>query len=129
MPQYQPNGKAGLQPRIDAFNAALPGVVRDLQSEGKHVLAVDMSRVLVGDGLENDAHPTDAGYAKMADAWYVAVRQADAKGWIQAPLPEQPATGCDPSAPGQAARSSPNSMATSAPTTFKSPRTAASAHR
>ncbi|MEV6983972.1 FG-GAP-like repeat-containing protein [Sphaerisporangium sp. NPDC051017] len=91
-----PTGKAGLQPRIDAYNAALPGMVRDLQSEGKHVLLVDMSRVLVSDGLENDAHPTDAGYAKMAAAWYSAISAADAKGWIQTPLPENAADGCNP---------------------------------
>ncbi|MEV4021016.1 GDSL-type esterase/lipase family protein [Nonomuraea angiospora] len=91
-----PTGKAGLQPRIDAYNAALPGMVRELQSEGKHVLLVDMKRVPVSDGLQNDAHPTDAGYAKMADAWYGAISAADAKGWIQAPLPENEANGCDP---------------------------------
>ncbi|MFI7135382.1 FG-GAP-like repeat-containing protein [Nonomuraea sp. NPDC050153] len=91
-----PTAKAGLQPRIDAFNAALPGMVEDLQNEGKHVLLVDMKRVLVSDGLENDAHPTDAGYAKMADAWYAAISAADAKGWIQTPLPENEADGCDP---------------------------------
>ncbi|MFG1954029.1 FG-GAP-like repeat-containing protein [Micromonospora sp. NPDC048830] len=90
-----PTGKAGLQPRIDAYNAALPGVVDDLQREGKHVLLVDMSRVLVSDGLENDAHPTDAGYAKMADAWYEAVLEANAKGWLQTPLAEQAPAVCD----------------------------------
>ncbi|MEU0480258.1 FG-GAP-like repeat-containing protein [Streptosporangium sp. NPDC006013] len=91
-----PTGKAGLQPRIDAYNAALPGMVQDLQSEGKHVLLVDMKRVPVSDGLQNDAHPTDAGYAKMADAWYSAISAADAKGWIQTPLPENAANGCNP---------------------------------
>ncbi|MDP9869149.1 MULTISPECIES: hypothetical protein [Streptosporangium] len=40
-------------------------------------------------GLQNDAHPTDAGYAKMADAWYSAISAADAKGWIQTPLPSR----------------------------------------
>ncbi|KUN91618.1 FG-GAP-like repeat-containing protein [Streptomyces caeruleatus] len=91
-----PTGKAGLQPRIDAYNAALTDVVGQLQSEKKHVLLVDMERVLVSDGLENDAHPTDAGYAKMADAWYAGVVQAEAKGWISTPLPEQAPTDCDP---------------------------------
>ncbi|MGV9386538.1 GDSL-type esterase/lipase family protein [Nonomuraea sp. NPDC003707] len=91
-----PTGKAGLQPRIDAYNAALPGMVRDLQSEGKHVLLVDMKRVPVSDGLQDDAHPTDAGYAKMADAWYGAISAADDKGWIQTPLPENEANGCNP---------------------------------
>ncbi|MFF3846426.1 GDSL-type esterase/lipase family protein [Streptomyces sp. NPDC002328] len=95
--QLIPTGKAGLQPRIDAYNAALPGMVRDLQREGKHVLLVDMRRVLVSDGLENDAHPTDAGYAKMAHAWYGSVLLASAKGWLQTPLPEKAPDDCDPS--------------------------------
>ncbi|MFJ9736508.1 FG-GAP-like repeat-containing protein [Streptomyces sp. NPDC101166] len=94
--QLIPTGKAGLQPRIDAYNAALPGMVRDLQGEGRHVLLVDMKRVLISDGLQNDAHPTDAGYAKMADAWYGAVLAANAKGWLQTPLPEEGPDDCDP---------------------------------
>lgn len=91
-----PTGKAGLQPRIDAYNAALPGVVRSLQDQGKHVLLVDMDRVVVSDGLQNDAHPTDRGYAKMAGAWYEGVLEADANGWITAPMPQRAPTGCDP---------------------------------
>ncbi|MFE0589319.1 FG-GAP-like repeat-containing protein [Micromonospora echinospora] len=94
--QLIPIGTAGLQSRVDAYNAALPAVVRDLQNEGKRVLLVDMSRVLVTDGLQNDAHPNDEGYAKMAAAWYESVLEANARGWIQAPLPENAPTGCVP---------------------------------
>ncbi|MFM9609644.1 GDSL-type esterase/lipase family protein [Streptomyces niveiscabiei] len=90
-----PTGKPGLQPRIDAYNAAVAQVVRDLQNQDKHVLLVDMSRVLVSDGLENDAHPTDVGYAKMADAWYEGVLDAEAKGWLQRPLPQDTTDPCD----------------------------------
>lgn len=32
----------------------------------------------------------------MADAWYGAISTADDKGWIQAPLPENEANGCNP---------------------------------
>ncbi|MFE7271329.1 FG-GAP-like repeat-containing protein [Streptomyces sp. NPDC057623] len=98
--QLIPTAKAGLQPRIDAYNAALPGVVKDLREEGKHVLLVDMDRVPVSDGLENDAHPTDAGYAKMADAWYEGVVEAADKGWIKDPLPEKGPGDCDPADSG-----------------------------
>ncbi|MFC5826177.1 GDSL-type esterase/lipase family protein [Nonomuraea insulae] len=91
-----PTDKPGLQPRINAYNAALPGVVRDLQGEGKHVLLVDMKRVLVRDGLQNDAHPTDTGYAKMAGAWAGAVQEAFEKGWIAPPEIEGPPNGCNP---------------------------------
>jgi hypothetical protein len=80
-----PTAKPGLQPRIDAYNAALPGVVRDLRQEGKRVLLVDMKRVLVSDGLQNDAHPTDVGYRKMAVVWFGGVLEAHDKGWIRPP--------------------------------------------
>ncbi|MFF3328711.1 FG-GAP-like repeat-containing protein [Streptomyces sp. NPDC002888] len=90
-----PTAKAGLQPRIDAYNAALPAMVKDLQREGKHVVLVDMGQVSVSDGLENDAHPTDEGYAKMADAWHRGLMEADAEGWIQPPLPQKTGEDCD----------------------------------
>ncbi|AQZ62544.1 unnamed protein product [[Actinomadura] parvosata subsp. kistnae] len=91
-----PTAKPGLQPRIDAYNAALPGVVSDLQQEGKRVLLVDMKRVLVSDGLQNDAHPTDAGYRKMAAAWFGGVLEAHARGWIRQPGEELPPMACNP---------------------------------
>lgn len=87
--QLIPTGKAGLQPRIDAYNAALPAMVGELQGEGKRVALVGMSRVLVSDGLENDAHPTDAGYAKMADAWFRAFQEAQSRGWIRTPAAQK----------------------------------------
>ncbi len=98
--QLIPTGKAGLQPRIDAYNAALPGMVDGLQREGKRVLLVAMARVEVSDGLQDDAHPTDAGYAKMADAWYDSVQEANAMGWLQTPLLERAPVDCDPANSG-----------------------------
>ncbi|MEU3960937.1 FG-GAP-like repeat-containing protein [Streptomyces buecherae] len=89
-----PTAKPGLQPRIDAYNAALPGVVEGLQREGKHVLLVDMGRVRVSDGLQNDAHPTDEGYAKMADAWDRGMWEAYSRGWIKDPAAQQDEVKC-----------------------------------
>lgn len=60
-----PTARPGLQPRIDAFNAKLPGIVSDLRADGKHVVLADASDVKVSDGLQNDAHPNDAGYARL----------------------------------------------------------------
>ncbi|GAA3066631.1 hypothetical protein GCM10020254_07780 [Streptomyces goshikiensis] len=40
-----PSVKAGMQPKIDAFNAALPGVVAQRAGQGKHVLLVGMGAV------------------------------------------------------------------------------------
>ncbi|MET8885400.1 GDSL-type esterase/lipase family protein [Streptomyces rubiginosohelvolus] len=98
--QLIPTGKAGLQPRIDAYNAALPGMVKDLQADGKRVVLVSMDRVTVADGLQNDAHPTDAGYAKMATAWYDGVKTAEDKGWIRKPSALEPDANCNAVDPG-----------------------------
>ncbi|MFF8035966.1 GDSL-type esterase/lipase family protein [Streptomyces sp. NPDC016626] len=80
-----PSYKEGLQPRIDAFNAALPDVVERRQDQGKHVRLVDMSDVTIAD-LSEPAHPGDSGYAKMADAFYAGVVQAEVDGWISDPV-------------------------------------------
>ena len=95
-----PTGKPRLQPRINAINAALPGVVKELQAAGKHVVIAHTRDLKVSDGLQGDAHPNDNGYAKLGADFARAVWNATARGWIQdpeAPLP--PAAGC-PVRPG-----------------------------
>jgi hypothetical protein len=67
--------------QVQAYNAAIPGVVKTRTDAGKHVAIVDMygaftanpnfSTVLLNDRL----HPNNAGYAVMADTWYAAIRQ------------------------------------------------------
>lgn len=89
-----PTGKAGLQPRIDAFNAALPGIVSGLRADGKHVVLTDTSDIEVSEGLQNDAHPDDGGYAKLGYDFYQGIMEAVDKDWIQAADPQQPAPQC-----------------------------------
>jgi len=43
-----------------------------------------MSQVL-GSDLPDGIHPHDAGYVKMANAWYAGFKQAAQKGWIVRP--------------------------------------------
>jgi lysophospholipase L1-like esterase len=59
------------QRRIDAFNAALAGIVA---AGGARVHLVDQSTV---DGLDirDNLHPNDYGYAKMSFNWYQAIGQ------------------------------------------------------
>ncbi|GGO56464.1 hypothetical protein GCM10012287_50110 [Streptomyces daqingensis] len=90
-----PTGKPGMQPRIDAFNAKLPGIVSELRADGKHVVLTDTSDVKVSDGLENDAHPNDEGYAKLGYDFARGIREAADKGWIEKPAPQKPDAGCD----------------------------------
>ncbi|WP_405824684.1 FG-GAP-like repeat-containing protein [Streptomyces sp. NBC_01390] len=87
-------GKPGLQPRIDAFNATLPGIVSDLRADGKHVVLVETSDIEVSEGLQNDAHPDDGGYAKLGGDFYQGVMEAADQGWIKKPDPQKSASGC-----------------------------------
>ncbi|QLH26375.1 FG-GAP-like repeat-containing protein [Streptomyces sp. Rer75] len=80
-----PSTKDGMQPRIDAYNARVPGVVKDRQDQGKHVLLADMSMVTTAD--VDGSHPNDNGYRKMADVFYNEIWRAATRGWIKEPVP------------------------------------------
>ncbi|WP_240196822.1 GDSL-type esterase/lipase family protein [Nonomuraea lactucae] len=80
-----PATKEGLQPRIDAYNARIPAIVKQRQDQGKHVQLVEMDEVTTAD-LSQPAHPGDSGYRKMADAWYEALVTVEQKGWIADPV-------------------------------------------
>lgn len=95
-----PTAKAGMQPRIDAFNAELPGIVADFQKRGKHVLLVDTDDVEVDDGLQTDSHPNDHGYAKLGGDFYDGVVEAADRGWIEKPNPNREPTKCESPDPG-----------------------------
>ena len=77
--------KPELQARIDAFNTEVASHVRSRASDGKHIALVDMTHITGGD-LADIKHPNDAGYAKMAAAWYEGILAANSKGWIEKPV-------------------------------------------
>jgi lysophospholipase L1-like esterase len=60
---------------IQNYNQAIPGIVEERASAGKHVTTVDMytgftpSTMLGTDNI----HPNSAGYAFMADHWYSVI--------------------------------------------------------
>jgi lysophospholipase L1-like esterase len=66
--------------RVQAYNAALPALVKARADAGKHVMLIDMygaftavpnfSTALLADRL----HPSPAGYQTMADTWYAAIK-------------------------------------------------------
>ncbi|KAI4099030.1 MAG: hypothetical protein L6R37_006166 [Teloschistes peruensis] len=79
---------AGDQPteeRIATYNAQVPGVVAGIAKTHKNIAVVDFGSVTAND-LIDGLHPRDSGYKKMGDIWFAAIRQADANGWIQAPV-------------------------------------------
>ncbi|GGL02512.1 GDSL-type esterase/lipase family protein [Mangrovihabitans endophyticus] len=90
-------GKAGLQPRIDEINFAVNDAVRGLRQAGKHVMMVSQEDVWQSDGLQDDAHPTDAGYDKMAGNFDDTLTAL--KDWITDPDPVRSTSpDCDPGA-------------------------------
>ena len=60
------------QARVERVNAALPGLVADLQGDGIDVSLVDMSSITTDD-LKDRVHPNDDGYALMAQNWIDAL--------------------------------------------------------
>ncbi len=65
--------------RIQAFNAGLTPIVKSFADAGKHVILVDMYGAYTKNAdfknayLANGLHPSDAGYAVMANTWWAAI--------------------------------------------------------
>jgi lysophospholipase L1-like esterase len=70
---------ATIQSRINAFNAAVPGVVA---ARGDRAKLVDMS-VLSAADMSDTLHPDDNGYLRMSVRWYTALESVldDGRDW------------------------------------------------
>lgn len=77
-----PSKRPDTQQRINDFNDALPDIVSGFTKKGKNVYLVDMHSALTIADLDDDLHPKDVGYVKMANKWYEAILAVDKKGWI-----------------------------------------------
>jgi len=73
------------QSQVNTYNQNVTTLAANRASAGKKVVLADMSKVLSSD-LADVVHPNDAGYVKMANAWYAAFVQAGQKGWVANPL-------------------------------------------
>ena len=60
--------------QLQAFNAAIPGIVHNKAAAGKHVHLVDQYDALTTADLQDGVHPNAAGYDKMAAVWYHALQ-------------------------------------------------------
>ena len=69
-----PPMNSGWNSEVQDFNMYLPGIVNSKVSQGKKVFLVDTYGVLTLADLADGVHPTVAGYAKMAAAWYSAIQ-------------------------------------------------------
>jgi lysophospholipase L1-like esterase len=69
-----PFGRPANEARARSFDARIPGIVRAMTSQGRHVQMVDMHAALGRSDLSSDGiHPTAGGYSKMAMRWYAAL--------------------------------------------------------
>jgi len=79
------------QERVDAFNAALPGIVAKRNGSSllnKHVLALNMTSYVTANDLFDGLHPTDVGYQKMAEGWMNGIMQVAERGWLNVSISE-----------------------------------------
>ncbi|KAJ7469649.1 lipolytic enzyme, partial [Mycena latifolia] len=77
-----PNANADANTRINAYNAALPGVVANFVNAGRSVVLADCHAVVAVGDLVDGTHPNDDAYARIGKVFYDAIQVAFAKGWI-----------------------------------------------
>jgi lysophospholipase L1-like esterase len=71
-----PTQDDGLNALVQAYNAAIPGIVSARAAAGKHIALIDLWTPLTSNPnyktelLDDKLHPNDAGYSKMAETWY-----------------------------------------------------------
>jgi lysophospholipase L1-like esterase len=58
---------------VQAYNAALPAVIKQRADAGKHVQLVDMFTGFPTSELADGVHPNQPGSARMAGVWYAAI--------------------------------------------------------
>ncbi|MER8035007.1 phosphatidylinositol-specific phospholipase C domain-containing protein [Streptomyces hydrogenans] len=71
-----------VQARVDAYNAAIPGIVQERLARGYRIQQVSMDSLTTAD-LNDNLHPNNNGYAKMTTAFVSGIREAARKGWIR----------------------------------------------
>ena len=70
------DGQPGDDAMVATVNAAIRTAVSQAQALGEHVTLVDTSSMTLGD-IADAAHPTAAGYSKLASIWYNALLTQD----------------------------------------------------
>ncbi|MEU8894171.1 GDSL-type esterase/lipase family protein [Streptomyces sp. NPDC048442] len=79
-----------VQARVNAYNRAIPGIVADRAQRGYRITQVSMSTLTVAD-LDDDLHPNDYGYRKMAASFHGGVITAARHKWIDENVTVKPA--------------------------------------
>ncbi|GAA4253279.1 ricin-type beta-trefoil lectin domain protein [Dactylosporangium darangshiense] len=73
--QITPESDPTLESRVQAYNAAIPGIVAQ---KGSHTHLVDMHSALTTADLADGVHPNAGGYDKMGARWFSALQSVPA---------------------------------------------------
>ncbi|MFE7131913.1 GDSL-type esterase/lipase family protein, partial [Streptomyces sp. NPDC057638] len=79
-----------VQARVDAYNKTIPALVSARTSQGRPIVQVSMGSLTTAD-LNDNLHPNNAGYTKMADAFHGGVQTLIRRGWIKENVVVDPA--------------------------------------
>ena len=100
---------------VDQYNADIPGIVQSKVAAGKPVYLVDMHSVITASDLSDEIHPSEAGYAKMGNAWYEIIKPNLGAAGPTSTLTRTPTTGLT-STPTKTATRTNTPVATNTPT-------------
>ena len=98
--QLIPNANVTVEPRIQAFNAEVPRIVKARARFGKKVVLASMGDVTKSGLLSDGTHPNEIGGREMALNWYGAIVEAGKKGLIvpaQSPFDDEGPSSLPPS--------------------------------
>ena len=81
-----PSGDPARESRTQTFNDALYEIVRTRRATGAKVYITDQYSTIQPSDIQDNLHPTVAGYNKMGDVWNLALKQVVSLGWINDPV-------------------------------------------
>ncbi len=71
---------------VNAYNQGVAAVVAAHKALGENVMLVDMHSALTDADMNDNLHPNNSGYDKMAQVWYEAILAATAEPEVPEPL-------------------------------------------
>ncbi|AGZ43514.1 GDSL-type esterase/lipase family protein [Actinoplanes friuliensis] len=68
-----PTRQDALNTKIDAYNAAIPGLVATRAAAGHNIRSADLHDTMTDADFADTLHPNNTGYEKMANLWHSAL--------------------------------------------------------
>lgn len=84
------NQNEAVEQRVKDFNKEVAKLAHRMASEGRKIVFVDMhgdDGPGVEDLIDDETHPNDTGYSKMARIWLRGIQEASSRGFLSSPRP------------------------------------------